>query len=1072
MAFDSSRFTFDAWRDFLGVVMQQGRVQLDSDWNELVSQFLRRMQVGTLDTMGPAVVPRETPTGFQITLADGRLKIGVGRMYVDGILAENHGGGAKSWNAGLAELQGKEPIDYDAQPYYPDPPELPQAGSSYVVYLDVWQREVTHLQYPELIEKAVGVDTTGRLQTVWQVKLLQLPVDGGLTCSSAASTKEWSALTRPSGARLTTSTGSVPDTLDPCQIPPSGGYKGLENQLYRVEIHVGGKAGTATFKWSRDNATVASRISEINPGGGSIVVESIGRDEVLSFSEGDWIEITDDKRELQGKPGVMRRIRTGNGIDISTRTIFLAEALRDPMDLLDIARNARVKRWDQRGLVRREDGTRYFDLDSSSDGLIPIPAEPTPLLLENGILVRFSSVPEGDFHTGDHWNFAARTADASIEILTDAPPRGVHHHYARLAVVNTPTDGVASPIASDCRIPWPPEVGTGHDCSCDRCVTPEGHNNGTATIQHAINALQKSGGVICLAAGYYQLKDTLSMVNVHTLRIRGRGWSTVLKTENPEIGSVVRINGSTQVVIEDLSIEGPVSIEGTTSIKLIDVESTHYLDLKHLFLFGQFPDFNTSFRSTGVNLRGFVPGFHMQECVVVAEVGIGGGREKGGELYTGPMTVIHNLFVGTGTGIDLLGASYQAQTKIAYNWIRSTLRAGVQIQGIAFPGSSCLIEANVLHSLGDGIRAGVDGLRITKNTISSMAESQVAGGVNGVVIKQEPDLGDIHCWITENHISSMGGSGIAVRTSVASAIIKQNVIERTKYGIVFSASAEQLSIENNHLLDTFSVSGPEMPAVAIQVVVIENHQAEITGNVVKRFATNSTNMLPSAAILVLGGGDVHIYGNRLIDVGPLKKNNHYLAGIELIVPFKSATISDNTITRSQQGDVDEAQWQAIRVLPPTAGMRALADGVSVIAENEKVFRLLANKMYELTAGLAYSAAVKITGNEVVGHKVQIPLVEVGWKESESIIFFTNNCCKGGQGPRSGAVVVLTGSTAIISHNSIQMQQSDLNSIAVSVDNVGNKGKFTAIGNITNGRVLINGQLLNDPWKQLNLTEAS
>jgi hypothetical protein len=31
MSFDNSRYTFNPWNDFLGVVMQQGRVQLDSD---------------------------------------------------------------------------------------------------------------------------------------------------------------------------------------------------------------------------------------------------------------------------------------------------------------------------------------------------------------------------------------------------------------------------------------------------------------------------------------------------------------------------------------------------------------------------------------------------------------------------------------------------------------------------------------------------------------------------------------------------------------------------------------------------------------------------------------------------------------------------------------------------------------------------------------------------------------------------------------------------------------------------------------------------------------------------------
>ena len=41
MSFDASRFPFDPWKDFAGVVMQQGRVQLDSDWNEWLARNLR-----------------------------------------------------------------------------------------------------------------------------------------------------------------------------------------------------------------------------------------------------------------------------------------------------------------------------------------------------------------------------------------------------------------------------------------------------------------------------------------------------------------------------------------------------------------------------------------------------------------------------------------------------------------------------------------------------------------------------------------------------------------------------------------------------------------------------------------------------------------------------------------------------------------------------------------------------------------------------------------------------------------------------------------------------------------------
>ena len=48
---------------------------------------------------------------------------------------------------------------------------------------------------------------------------------------------------------------------DPCELPPIGGYRGLENQLYRVEVHDAGQpGGAATFKLSSENASVGSRV--------------------------------------------------------------------------------------------------------------------------------------------------------------------------------------------------------------------------------------------------------------------------------------------------------------------------------------------------------------------------------------------------------------------------------------------------------------------------------------------------------------------------------------------------------------------------------------------------------------------------------------------------------------------------------------------------------------------------------------------------------------------------------------------------------------------------------------------
>src|SRR5271154_4314135 len=105
MSFDNSRFPFNPWDDFSGVVMEQGRVQLDSDWNEWLAELSRRIQAGTLDIMGHATYPPTTPSAFLITATSdtpNAITIGLGRMYVDGLLAENHGDPTTaSWDPAL-----------------------------------------------------------------------------------------------------------------------------------------------------------------------------------------------------------------------------------------------------------------------------------------------------------------------------------------------------------------------------------------------------------------------------------------------------------------------------------------------------------------------------------------------------------------------------------------------------------------------------------------------------------------------------------------------------------------------------------------------------------------------------------------------------------------------------------------------------------------------------------------------------------------------------------------------------------------------------------------------------------
>jgi hypothetical protein len=506
MSGDYSRFGFVPSQDYNAVLLQQGRPLTDADWNSQAAAINRRIQAGTQDISAPVVVAATTPDAFEITIGGpGGLLIGRGRMYVDGLLAENHGAGAPVWDTELAELYGKDPVAYNQQPYLPQPAPLATAGQS-VIYLDVWQREVTYIEDPALVEKAIGVDTTTRLQTVWQVKAFSLGNSPTIDCSTPISA--WTALTKPSGGRLTTDVDRFA-TTDPCLIPPVGGYTRLENQLYRVEIHTPGPLGTATFKWSRDNGSVATRVTQfINSATESVlVVESVGKDDVLRFSDGDWIEITDDWLELSGRPGELRRIKTGGGVDDARRMITLDSppltAGLFPTGNPDPGRHTRIRRWDQ----------------TSATGEIRVPASTaSQILLENGVLVSFDmDTAGGDFRVGDYWVFAARTTDASIEILTNAPPRNIHHHYVKLAVFTPPT------TIEDCR----PKQ---EDCCCSISVHP-GEN-----IQTAINSLPPQGGCVCLKAGIHPISTAIT-ISHSNVKLVGECAGTIVRISGPVVAA-------------------------------------------------------------------------------------------------------------------------------------------------------------------------------------------------------------------------------------------------------------------------------------------------------------------------------------------------------------------------------------------------------------------------------------------------------------------------------------------------------------------------------------------------------
>jgi Family of unknown function (DUF6519) len=464
---DFTRLTFRKEKHYSSVRRQQGRVDLDADWNEQADILLHYLRILARDLIGPYAAPVENP-GFVLTAGNNGLLIGAGRYYVDGILVEND-----------------TDCSYDSQPNYVvprDDPFLtsflkPRNGDEFWLYLDAWERHITTIQDDSIREAALGgPDTCTRSKIVWQIKALSVDVVKKATAERVARLKkEQLALQKELKAANGISqtaiqarldviktqidhfppTNGEPGTMacdtplanlvglsavalaarvdpgirteDACVTPPESKYRGAENQLYRVEIHDGGAAGEATFKWSRDNGSVAT--AWLGGEGGNLQVAS-----TRGFTEGNWVELSDDNTELLGQPGTLVQLVKVEGDTLSV------DPATTPPPISNYPANPKVRRWDH---------TATDAISLAADNAVPIQESPAGatadqivwLDLEDGVQIQFSA--GGEYRTGDYWLIPARVATGKIEWLQaddlnpqPLPPHGVEHHYAPLGFVS------------------------------------------------------------------------------------------------------------------------------------------------------------------------------------------------------------------------------------------------------------------------------------------------------------------------------------------------------------------------------------------------------------------------------------------------------------------------------------------------------------------------------------------------------------------------------------------------------------------------------------------------------------
>lgn len=413
---DFTRWTFEPTKHYGAVLDQQGRVKTDADKLEEFAIERHLRQESLRDIVGISGAPADN-AGFGLRRdPEGNLIIAAGCFYVDGILCEN-----------------EHDVSFTEQPDLPgqDLPDAEGDTRRFLAYLDVWERHITAIEDPEIREVALGgTDTTTRVQTVCGVRLFE--VDGDAHCLSPL--PDWEQAIAPGDGQLAARAQPPEDSDTPCLIPPDAGYTGLENQLYRVEIHRGGQAGVASFKWAGDNASIQFPIAEFVDGqpADRVRLGLVGKWDLHALNAEDLIEITDDRRELQGEAGELRQIRS---IDPATGIITLDA----PVEGLSQDHHPKVIRW--------SGGTETT-----------VPADDnTFLALENGVEVRFAG---NRFRAGDYWLIPARTATRNVEWPTEIrdddreeplprPPLGIKHHHARLAMLEF--GGGEFDVVSDCR---------------------------------------------------------------------------------------------------------------------------------------------------------------------------------------------------------------------------------------------------------------------------------------------------------------------------------------------------------------------------------------------------------------------------------------------------------------------------------------------------------------------------------------------------------------------------------------------------------------------------------------------
>lgn len=542
---DFSKGDFSKNRNYAGVLHQQGRVLLDSDWNAQTHITNYWQDTAARDTIGPGVVavPADTPDAFEVKpkVNDGQVTVQLspGRVWIDGLLLHH-------------EEEQKEFLVLDSN-------LTNNSEGRYAVVLEAWREAVNGFQeWEALIEPALGgPDTTERVHTAMALRLLRL--QPGQNCENIRRLLTDDLTKRGS---LTVTFDQNTSSEQDCPVSESGGYTGFEHYLYRIEIALTNRS-EPMFKWSQFNGGLVGR-GDCNTENGENFIMITANDQAITKAGLDsfYLEII-DKDDAGGGLGHWRVV-------YGAKVNLLGDRL--------VVRGGEVY-YNENGAFSGDVFFRLWnDIEEVSQYSVALTG---PKHFHDGIHLEFW-LQDTIYIPGDYWTFPVRAGWTNPKVLLRRqPPEGIHYHRAPLAVLHW-EDGKIESI-EDCRHAFRPL--TKQKVCCSYTV-----GDGTSThgdfdsIQEALDKLPvHCGGELCLLPGVH--RATVRIEDRFNVKIKGCGLRAIVFPAKGK-NNIFNIVNSSHISLENMTmiaegaavmVEGP----GPKVLQGVEVAQNYILAITH-----------------------------------------------------------------------------------------------------------------------------------------------------------------------------------------------------------------------------------------------------------------------------------------------------------------------------------------------------------------------------------------------------------------------------------------------------------------------------------------------------------